>query len=523
MNRAEVVPLWLLFGTAVQVGLNLLGAATTTLTIDLMHGVSEFALAVRPFEIDLRDPFRAIAFPAVTVLALSYVWPIIAYFRCQESEVAPEVVRRRTANAPLVLTVLGFFPWLLSAVFFPAATLYHFGHWSGDLMSQQVLSPLVNGFLVATTTYLVQDWLFRTMVVPRVFPNGHLSEVEGALTLGVRSRLLVFLLAVAFTPLFTMLGLVRAAISRAEAGIAVADILPTLAQASQATFITFVGVGIGLTLLLARTLTRPLSEAARTLRRVQAGDLDAHLQTTSGDELGILEDGVNTMVETLRDRERILQTFGRVVEPAVRDRLLAGNLRSGGEMRQVSILFCDLRGFTTLAEQAQPADVVATLNEFFSVMTAWVRECGGHVDKFVGDSLMVVFGLFEDGSADDHDPDARAALRCGIGMHATLDRLNDRRGADGRPPLAISIGVHSGEVLAGTIGAAQRHEYTVIGDTVNVAARLQQLCAERGHRLLVSETSFKKASSEAETPGLTSLDPAALRGRSTPISLFGLA
>jgi adenylate cyclase len=521
MRKAEIVPAWLLLGTGIAIALNLLGTVTTGITIELMRSVSEFALEVREHDLRLLVPYRCVAFPAVTGLLIAYLWPIIAHFRRGTDAPAPEVVRRRTVNAPLVIALLGFAPWLLSATFFPLMTLYMYGRWSVDLMSQQVLSPLVNGFLVATTTYLMEDWLFRAMVIPRIFPDGHLSNVPGSLILGVRARLLVFLVAVAFTPLFTMLGLVRAAAVRIEAGGAVGDVISKLSRASEAAFAVYVLVGIGLALLLARTLTRPLAAAAAALRRIESGEVNVRLRTSSGDEVGVLEDGVNTMAAALGEKERILQTFGRVVEPAVRDVLLAGNLRLGGEMRQASILFCDLRGFTGLAEQTAPAEVVSTLNEFFSAMAGWVRDCGGHVDKFVGDAMLVVFGLFANGSATDARDAAQAALRCGVGMHTALAALNERRVAAGRPRLAMSIGIHSGEVLAGTIGAQHRHEYTVIGDAVNVAARLQSLCAERGHRLLASENAHRLAAEQSGF-GLLPLEPVRLRGRSAPVGVFGL-
>ena len=162
------------------------------------------------------------------------------------------------------------------------------------------------------------------------------------------------------------------------------------------TFGVFVVLGVGLTVLLARTFTRPLGAIAGVLRRVRAGRLDEEVAVTAGDEIGVLENGVNALVETLQDRERILHTFGRIVEPAVRDRLLAGDVGVGGELRHATVLFCDLRGFTALAERTPPAEVVATLNEFFSLTTAWVRSCGGYVDKFIGDALLVIFGLLEE-------------------------------------------------------------------------------------------------------------------------------
>jgi adenylate cyclase len=232
----------------------------------------------------------------------------------------------------------------------------------------------------------------------------------------------------------------------------------------------------------------------------------------------VLADGVNAMVETLRDRERILQTFGRVVEPSVRDRLLAGGVGATGELRTASILFCDLRGFTGMAENAPPSEIVASLNEFFTTMTVWVRECGGFVDKFIGDAMLVVFGLFDVNG--DGDAGAAAALRCATGMHERLMHLNALRAGRNQPPLAVSMGVHCGDVLAGTIGAADRHEYTVIGDAVNVAARLQQLCKDEALAMLVSDAAYERARRAGCDVELVRRDAVTLRGRREPIGLL---
>src|SRR5262249_61458422 len=134
------------------------------------------------------------------------------------------------------------------------------GLWSHELASPRNVSPLVNGFLAVTTTYLLVDLIFRRQVVPRVFPEGRLTEVPGALALGVRGRLMVFLIAVAFVPLFTALGLVRAAAARLHAGVPAASVMDGLARSSEVTFAVYVALGLVPTLLLRRTFTRPLAE-----------------------------------------------------------------------------------------------------------------------------------------------------------------------------------------------------------------------------------------------------------------------
>jgi adenylate cyclase len=298
-------------------------------------------------------------------------------------------------------------------------------------------------------------------------------------------------------------------------------VLAALTLASQMTFAVYVALGLGFTLLLAGTLTRPLTAAATALRRIQRGDLDTRLQPTASDEVGVLEDGVNAMAATLQERDRILQTFGRVVEPAVRDFLLTGELHLGGELRRATVLFADLRGFTALAERMAPGEVVATLNEYFSLMTDWVRACGGFVDKFIGDGMLVVFGLFAAGGGRGSDG-AADAIRCALGMQERLASLNAARHAAGQWPLAIGIGVDSGDVLAGTIGAEDRLEFTVIGDAVNVASRLQEVGKHRGAALLVSETTYQLARAVARELPLVAIDTVTLRGRRSAVRVYGL-
>jgi adenylate cyclase len=519
-----------------------------------MRDLGEFAQTVRAHDLAVLKYYRLCGYAVGTSLALWYVAPIVTYFKCKTGAPAPLVVQRRVTSAPIVLALIGYMPWSVGMIFFPAITIYQFGRWTPALLSQHVFSPLVNGFLAATTSYLLADLVFRTLVIPRVFPKGRLAEVSGSLAPGVRARLLVFLMAVAFAPLFTMLGLVRAARVRVETGvIPAAQVVQDLTHASTTTFLVYVALGIALTLILAWSLTRPLGRMAGALRRVQGGDLDVRVGVDSNDEVGVLADGVNEMVSALRDRERILLTFGRVVEPSVRDRLLAGEVGTSGELRRATVLFCDLRDFTAMAERMPPAEVVATLNAFFITMTAWVRACGGFVDKFIGDAMLVVFGLFDEAADGDRGAlassladgnrvsastmgaadggrtspstgasGAAAALRCALGMRERLNALNVERAATNLAPLAVSIGVHSGEVLAGTIGAADRHEYTVIGDAVNVAARLQQLCKEHDRMLLVSAHTYELARVAGFDGALTLSDSVRLRGRSEPVGVLAL-
>jgi adenylate cyclase len=152
----------------------------------------------------------------------------------------------------------------------------------------------------------------------------------------------------------------------------------------------------------------------------------------------------------------------------------------------------------------------------------WVQESGGFVNKFIGDAMLVVFGLLGAENREHAADSAAQALRAALGMHARLAELNATRRAAGEGPLGISIGIHAGQVLAGTIGAEDRHEYTVVGDTVNVASRLQQLCREQERDLLVSRETYELACHAGFDGDATAVGSVTLRGRSAPVEIFAL-
>lgn len=537
LRRFPIPPLWFWLSFGVSIVANNVAGIAAEESIALMSRVSDFAEQVREYNLQFLMYWTGTAYPTVIAILYWYLRPVLSWFEGGCTHPAPLVVRRRAVSAPLVSAFAGYVAWLIGIPLFIGITLGSFGRWSPELASQHVFTPMINGFLAATICYFVIDRIYRSAVYPKVFPEGGLTSVPGAIVLGVRGRFLVLLLALSFVPMFVMLGLTRAAEVRLlrgkdlpaevrqQRGLEPEPLLHELGGASQATFLVYVLVGGVLAVLVTRSVTSSLEESAAALRRVQAGDLDVRVRVDSADEIGVLEEGVNRMVSALRDRERILATFGRVVEPGVRDRLLGGigQTCEAGERRPATVMFCDLRGFTTLSEQHGAEVAVTTLNELFTAVTAWVRECGGIVDKFIGDAALVVFGLLDD-DADRGAVAGRAAVagvRCALGLEERLRELNARRLADGREPLAVTMAMHSGEVVAGVIGSPDRHEYTVVGDTVNVAARLQQAAKEYGG-ILVSDATLELARAAGETVPVRGTDSIVLRGRREAVVLHVL-
>lgn len=201
------------------------------------------------------------------------------------------------------------------------------------------------------------------------------------------------------------------------------------------------------------------------------------------------------------ERAAIMDIFSRCVSPEVADTFWQqrGDIVMGGERRTVTLIFTDIRGFTTLSESVDSEDVVTWLNEYFSRMHKIVCAYGGHINKYIGDGLMIVFGA---PLRRGDKLEARAAVACGLDMLAEVENINRDWEGTGRPHLAIGVGVHTGVATCGVVGAEGRLEYTIIGDTVNLASRLESTTKEKGVPILISDVTAKLLGIDYETEPL---------------------
>jgi class 3 adenylate cyclase len=277
----------------------------------------------------------------------------------------------------------------------------------------------------------------------------------------------------------------------------------------------------GVILILASLLTgqqvsdsirKPLYELRDFARLIGTGDLTGHTSLTGKDVAGTLAKTLNEMVAGLRERDRVKEVFGRYIATQVSDKILSGQVNLGGESKVVSILFSDIRNFTGISEKMTPQQVVGFLNAYFSEMVEAVFEQGGVLDKFIGDGLMAVFGSFDD--QPDHP---RRAVLAALRMKALLGKINGERQVAGKPPFDIGIGVHTDEVIVGNIGSNKRLEYTVVGDGVNAASRVQGLNKEFGTTILITETTYAAIKNEFEC---RPMPDRALRGKEKPLKLY---
>jgi adenylate cyclase len=271
-------------------------------------------------------------------------------------------------------------------------------------------------------------------------------------------------------------------------------------------YTSFVGLaaGIAITIFSARAIADPIRRVYAALREVGEGNLDAGLSVDETGELGLLQSGFNQMVAGLRERDHMRDLFGRHVGVEVARRALADDHGLGGEQRHASTMFVDVIASTRLAQTRTPDEVVAILNAFFDAVVRSVSDEGGLLNKFAGDGAMCVFG------APDEQPDhADRALRAARTLHAKLAALE---GID------AAIGVSSGEVVAGNVGALDRYEYTVVGDPVNEAARLTEAAKLNACRVLASERTIAAALHEGKNWRAGHV--LELRGRPDPTQAF---
>jgi class 3 adenylate cyclase len=288
-----------------------------------------------------------------------------------------------------------------------------------------------------------------------------------------------------------------------------------------AALLTLLAAALGLvfSLMVSAGVTRPVRRLLEGAKAVEAGDLDGHVPVTSKDEIGRLTTAFNQMVEQLRLKERIRETFGKYIDPRIVEGLIDRPLLAAeGERRVMTVLFCDLKGFSTTSEGMTPQGLVKVMNRYFSVMSAPIRDHEGIIDKYIGDAIMAYWGP----PFTEHASQARYASLAALEMLERLPQLRtelpELLGVRNLPSsFDLRIGIATGEVLVGSIGSELMMNYTVMGDTVNLASRLEGANKEYGGRILVSEATRVAASDAVEA---REIDRVAVLGQNRPQPVF---
>ncbi len=432
--------------------------------------------------------YVAVMFPIGGAIAHRDVHGVTAW-RFRGAALGPQK-RRTLLRLPLRQACWGLLFWIGAAALFGLLPVVLDGQ--SFVYSLRVAGSIVlGGLTTAGVTFLLLERAMRP-VFRELFAT---DAPDGTRTLGIRTRLLVsWALGAAIPLLIIALSYVGRRSEDAPNHVAIWALVG-------------IGIAVGAVVITtaARSISEPLDEIRTALARVQCDELDVDVPVDDGGEVGQLQAGFNRMVAGLRDRRALEDLFGRHVGTEVASLAREQGVHLGGERREASVVFVDLVGSSRLA-QSRPADaVVGLLNTFFGTVVERIEQEGGWVNKFEGDAALCVFGAPAD--QPDH---ATRALRAARTLRRDLLALSLTH-----PELVAGIGVSAGDVAAGNVGAAQRYEYTLIGDPVNEASRLTEAAKARPGGVLASEEAVARASSEERKRWVVA-DELALRGRSQP-------
>lgn len=420
--------------------------------------------------------YVAVAVPLGVLVGTRRLWGLRKWLLEERPASAREI--RLVLYAPLRLFALQFGLWTAAAALFAVLNLTY----STRLATGTAVAIVLTGLVTASMAYLFTERLLRSPAA-RALVGG----APGRLWVpGVTTRAL---LAWALGTGIPVLGLVAIGIVAFAGGYDVTA--STLRVATVVLGGTGIAVGLLATTLAARTTADPIASVRRALGRVQRGDFDVRIPVYDGSQIGQLQLGFNAMVAGLAERERIKEAFGTYVDPEVAEHILEEGIDMAGEEVEVTLMFLDVRNFTGFSERTPAREVVGSINRLFERVVPIIHAHGGRVDKYVGDGLLAVFG------APRRQPDhADEALAAALEITSSLfegrdDAPEGDHGAEAddkhEEVLEIGIGLSSGTVVAGNVGGDGRFEFTVIGDAVNVASRVEAATRQSGDRVLVAE------------------------------------
>ncbi len=502
--------------TLINIGGNICGAALTSLYFALLsmnlEALSGWAWGL----LGLVPPLLMIS---GGILRERFLRPLNSwYLRAtdrKETPPAPQSIQQLALNRPaisagitlVVWLVGGFFAGILIGVVAGAEAF----NWAAFL--QTSMGSAIVGPITAVLIYFAIERAWRSELCLFFGEKG--PSQTPAFRLTVKRRLLI-LFGMSTMPL---LFLAITTYSRAVHMVEVPrpeTLLPGLLRLE----LFMIGVGLFVAVVLARTVGASLVESLETLSQhmdaVRKGNLDRHMTVTSNDELGMLAEGFNAMVDGLRREEVIRRLFGLYVTPQVADYAIQHGAERGGQLIEATVVFADIRSFTSLTERMEPAALIDLLNRYFQAMSAVVVERGGLVNKFGGDSLLAVFGTPLN-PAQDH---ARRAVQAARDLVLALQTFNEDQVRRGEPPLKIGVGVATGPVIAGNVGGEDRLEYTVIGDSVNLASRLETMTKEVEATILLNETAALRVRDRIV---LRPMGNVHVRGKQEPQTIYALA
>jgi class 3 adenylate cyclase len=426
----------------------------------------------------------------------------------------PATIRRRVLNAPLANTILTQSGWTIAGLFYLVYLRAAADLAPGELWRITAALLFVAGPLTSALTFLMSEFYLRRQV-PVFFPDGRIERV-GVLRVPILARLGGTFAVTSVLPLALMM-LVDFGMEQrygVRAHVEVADFWAHLVRAQ-----AFIAIVTGITSILmawlvARFINRPIQALRTAMARVATGDLAVQAPVRSADELGELNAHFNDMVEELRVAERTREIFGRYVSPVVARDALERGVALGGEAIAATAMFVDLRGFTAMSRRSTPARVVEVLTEYYAIVERVCEREGGVITQFLGDGVVVVYGA----PLQPLPQHARAAVRAAIALQRAL---GERNAVSSREPLEAGIGICTGDMVAGNVGTGGRVTYTIVGDAVNQAARLQVMTRDLAASILMTASTCAALPPDHGFP-MRPFGPLPIKGITEPVEVWAV-
>ena len=444
--------------------------------------------------------FFAFLIPAI--LSISYV------FCGKRNE--PEQMKLRLINLPVMYSVISSSGWLFS-YFSDLAVILIIKSKFGVSITEPLISnsifTLLKVILVFAFCYFTLESFNRRIFLPRYFSEGNITDIKGTLRPSISMTFIAFYLTICVFPVTYFLYHLVAVQMKYGISITHQEIIMS---------VVFLFSFFGLTVQLSDLFTKPLKELIKKSKLIAKGDYRIYdCPIVSNDEFGSLTDSFNKMSKSLQEKDFMRDTFGKVVDPHVRDYLLEKSVNLGGEKRNVTVMFCDIRSFTAMSENMEPEKIVMLLNRYFTALGICITRNGGIINKYIGDAIMAIFGAPVE--CGQHSVNA---IKAALEMRKALVKLNSEFALENLPAIKFGIGIHTGPVLAGNIGAMDRIEYTVIGDTVNTSSRIESLCKCYGKDLLISGSTVSCSKDFGDSLGCTFVAESEIRGREEKVKLY---
>ncbi|MCB1144149.1 MAG: hypothetical protein KDK54_18000 [Leptospiraceae bacterium] len=261
----------------------------------------------------------------------------------------------------------------------------------------------------------------------------------------------------------------------------------------------------------------PLKELqTKMLETSKTGNYENYVRVQNNDEFGDLGEGFNKMLHGLAEKEKVKSLFGQYLTREISEEILNGRVKMGGDRFEATIMFSDIRNFTNMSEKMMPEEVLSFLNSYMEIMIDVIVEEGGIIDKFMGDGILAIFGV-----PIRSNTHAEKALNAAIKMQIALGNLNQKRNDENKNDIKIGIGIHTGTVIAGNIGNHKKTEYTVIGDTVNLASRIEGLTKQFESSILISDATYKLLPEKMMSGlSLSPIPETKVRGKNETVNLY---